>query len=67
MQNLFCGPEKESCVGNQTLKDKSCLVPCTGLYADIPDDSNYQLDRQNMANLEQNMMKGKAFSSSPNF
>ena len=31
----FCGPEKESCVGNQTLRDKSCLIPCTGLYADV--------------------------------
>ena len=36
-----CGPEKESCVANQTLKDKSCSVPCTGLYADIWDSSQY--------------------------
>ena len=43
-----CGPEKESCVANQTLKDKRCLVPCTGLYADIADDS-----------FEQNVVKGK--------
>ena len=35
----FCGPERESCVENQTLRDKSCLVPWTGLYADIADDS----------------------------
>ena len=38
----FCGPEQEGCVGNQTLKDESCLVPCTGLYADIADDSRVQ-------------------------
>ena len=37
--SAICGPEKESCVANQTLKDKSCLVPCTGLYADIEDNS----------------------------
>ena len=35
----YCGPEMESCVGNQTLKDKeSCLVPCSGLYADVVDN-----------------------------
>ena len=38
-ESAFCGPERESCVENQTLRDKSCLVPCTGLYADIADDS----------------------------
>ena len=36
----FCGPEKESCVENRTLKDKSCLIPCTGLYADVAVDQN---------------------------
>ena len=51
VHNTFCGPEKESCVANQTLKDKSCLVSCTGLYADIADDSRYQ-------SMQQNMMKG---------
>ena len=50
----FCGPEKESCVANQTLKDKSCLVPCTGLHADIADDSLKQTTQA----LEQNMIKG---------
>ena len=49
MNNPICGPEKEACVANQTLKDKSCLVPCTGLYADI---------QQDMAELEQKMTKG---------
>ena len=44
----FCGPEKENCVANQTLKDKSCLVSCDGLYADIEDDS-----------LKQNVVKGR--------
>ena len=61
VQNTYCGPEQESCVGNQTLKDESCLVACTGLYADIADDSHHQLNRQNTAALEQNMknmMKG---------
>ena len=42
-----CGPEKETCVANQTLKDITCLVPCDGLYADIEDGS-----------LKQNVMKG---------
>merc|ERR1712192_23824 len=44
----FCGPEKDSCVGNQTLKDKSCLVPCTGLYADIEDNSLKHTMQANM-------------------
>ena len=43
----FCGPEKETCVANQTLKDEECLVSCEGLYADIADDS-----------LKQNTLKG---------
>ena len=34
-----CGPEKESCAAKQILKDKKCLVPCAGLYADIVDNS----------------------------
>ena len=52
---ISCGPEKESCVANQTLKDKSCLVPCSGLYADIADDSLKQTTQA----FEQNMIKGK--------
>ena len=55
----YCGPEKESCVGNQTLADKGCLVPCTGLYADIADDS---LKQTKQAAFEQNLMKGKMWS-----
>ena len=43
-----CGPEKDTCIANLTLKDKSCLVPCDGLYADVADNS-----------LKQNVMKGK--------
>ena len=35
----LCGPWEEICIANQTLKDENCLVPCTGLYADISDDS----------------------------
>ena len=44
----ICGPEKKTCVANQTLNDKSCLVSCDGLYADIEDDS-----------LKQNVVKGR--------
>ena len=44
----ICGPEKDTCIANLTLKDKSCLVPCDGLYADVADNS-----------LKQNVMKGK--------
>ena len=44
----ICEPEKERCVANQILKDKSCLVSCDGLYADIEDDS-----------LKQNVGKGR--------
>ena len=51
----YCGPGQEDCVSNQTLKDESCLVPCSGLYADIADDSRNQ---QNLANLEQNVLEG---------
>ena len=51
----YCGPGKEDCVSNQTLKDESCLVPCSGLYADIADDSRNQ---QNLADLEQNVLEG---------
>ena len=43
-----CGPAKESCVANQNLKDESCLIPCSGLYADVVDDS-----------LKENMIKGQ--------
>ena len=50
----FCGPEKEGCVGNQTLKDKSCLKSCVGIYADIADDSLKQITQT----FEQNVMRG---------
>ena len=46
-QGFAYGPEMETCVKNQTLKDKECLVSCGGLYADISDDS-----------LRQNMVEG---------
>ena len=49
---IICGPEKETCVANQTLKDEKCFVPCEGLYADIADDS-----------LNLNVLKGKGRSS----
>ena len=51
----YCGPGEEGCVSSQTLKDESCLVPCSGLYADIADDS---LNRQNLADLEKNVLEG---------
>ena len=43
----YCGPEKETCVANVTLKDKACLISCDGLYADIEDIS-----------LKQSVMEG---------
>ena len=51
----FCGPEKESCIGNQTFGDESCLVSCTGLYADIVDDSLKQATQA----FDQNVIKGR--------
>ena len=53
----FCGPEKESCVGNQTLRDQSCLIPCTGLHADVSDNS------VQMTPFDQNVMKGRILMS----
>ena len=47
----MCGPEKDTCIANLTMKDKMCLIPCDGLYADIADNS-----------LKQNMMKGQKTS-----
>ena len=44
----------ENCIANQTLKDKSCLVPYNGLYADTMDDSL----KQEIAVLEQYMHTG---------
>ena len=37
-----CGPEKERCVAEQPLRDESCLVPCSGLYAEISEESFMQ-------------------------
>ena len=51
----ICGPEKETCVAKQTLRDEKCLVSCDGLYADIADDSL----KQNMISLKQNVMSLK--------
>merc|ERR1712130_203111 len=44
----------EDCVANQTLKDKSCLVPCNGLYADTVDESL----KNDIAAFEQYMQTG---------
>ena len=36
MQELaYCDSDKENCIANQTMRDKSCLVPCDGIYAYI--------------------------------
>ena len=47
-----CGLEKETCVANQTLRDRSCLVSCDGLYADISDLY------QSVESLKQNVLTG---------
>ena len=44
----LCGPESQTCVTEQKVNDDACWVPCTGLYADISDDS-----------LEQKTMEGE--------
>ena len=45
---------------NQSLTDTSCLVPCTGLYADVADDSLHQEDKQSVQALRQSMIEGIA-------
>ena len=52
----FCGPEKESCVATQTVNDKSCLVTCAGLYADVADDVDDVRDA--VQTLAQELRKG---------
>ena len=54
----LCGPEKESCVSNQTLRHTSCLVSCAGIYADIADDS---LIRESLKPLKSLKQTTKAF------
>ena len=56
MQDVtFCGPMEEECVANQTLKHKDCLIPCTGLYADIVDVSL----KQRVEAIENYVVKGE--------
>ena len=50
----YCGPEKETCVKNQTVDDKACLISCAGLYADITDDSL----KQSVQEFEKYVEKG---------
>ena len=50
----FCGPDKERCVANQTLTDENCLIPCSGLYADVADDSL----KQTVQAFDQTMIRG---------
>ena len=54
-----CGPEKEVCVKKQSLKDKSCLVACSGLYADMDYYDNNL--KQTMQTFEQRVAKGEMF------
>ena len=59
LQDLgFCGPNEETCVANKTLKHKTCLVPCTGLYADTYDDSLKENTQDFEKNFEKKVMKG---------
>ena len=48
----FCGPEHRNCVTSPFVYNKSCLVPCDGLYADI-DSLKKDLD-----SLRQDLVKG---------
>ena len=58
----FCGLTKEDCVTNQTLRCKSCWVPCTGLYADVADDSSKQATQAlelNVQAFKKDVVEGK--------
>ena len=46
----ICSPKEESCVKTQPLSDKSCLVPCTGLYADVSEELFLQQLRRKFSN-----------------
>ena len=48
-----CGQEKEECIKNATLKDKGCLIPCDGLYADI---ENFSLKQISLAGHGSNIL-----------
>ena len=45
-----CSPEKESCVAAQAFSDESCLVPCTGLHADVTEEHFLQQLRRQFSN-----------------
>ena len=47
-----CGQGKEECIANATLKNKDCLIPCDGLYADI---ENFDLRQITIAGCGINM------------
>ena len=55
---IFCGPREENCVAKQTLQDESCLVSCTGLYADVADDSLKETMLALDQSLEEKVIKG---------
>ena len=52
-----CGPEKESCIAKQSLTDSACLVACTGLYADVADDSLIKTT-EDLKQTTQTLIKG---------
>ena len=56
----FCGPEKKDCVISQFLNNKSCRVPCDGLYADI-DGLYADIDslKEDLGSLKQDLVKGR--------
>ena len=49
-----CGPGKEACVARQVLRDPSCLIPCSGLYADITEE-NFLLQLRRNASKTMNV------------
>ena len=53
-----CGPDMESCVAEQKLRDESCLVPCAGLYADITEE-NFLLQLRQKSKKTKNVEDGE--------
>ena len=44
----MCGPRDKDCVDSLTINTGRCLVPCSGLYADVKDSTqlNLVIDKQ---------------------
>ena len=49
-RGTICSPKEESCVKTQPTLDESCLVPCTGLYADVSEELFLQQLRRRFSN-----------------